>query len=103
LSRSEFHEIAEHLAAVVDQVLSDHDTIDEADLATTLAAATRLYSNCAPNPYASAMLRQLEVSPTEACTVAATLLRAQSLTPFEFSVWFSSGRTDTSTGSTTLR
>ena len=30
-----------------------------------------------------------DVTPTEACTVASALLHSQSLTPFEFSVWFS--------------
>jgi 4-hydroxy-3-methylbut-2-enyl diphosphate reductase IspH len=40
-----------------------------------------------PEPSEQTLLKDL--SPTEACTAAAALLRAQGLTPFEFGVWFS--------------
>lgn len=57
-------------------------------------AAVRLLASHAAEPSDQTLLKGL--SPTEACTAAAALLRAQGLTPFEFGVWFSvSGSHDT--------
>ena len=42
------------------------------------------------DPYGDEALAGLTITPTEACTVATALLHSQSLSPFEFSVWFSS-------------
>jgi hypothetical protein len=61
-------------------------------LAMLLRGAVRLYANGSAEPYGAASLRTLDLTPTEACTVAAALLKSQSLTPFEFSIWFSEGR-----------
>ena len=66
--------------------------IPQADVAQLLAAAARLYTACSAHPYDPVALRELALTPTDACTVAAALLRSQSLSPFEFSIWFSDGR-----------
>ena len=66
--------------------------VSQADVSALLAAAVRLYTACSEDPYSEAALAPLEVTPTEACTVAATMLHSQSLTPFEFSIWFSGSR-----------
>jgi hypothetical protein len=63
--------------------------VEDGDLARLLASAVRLYVALAERPYGEAALTELRVTPTEACTVATALLQSQSLTPFEFSIWFS--------------
>lgn len=50
-------------------------------------AAVRLLASHAAQPSDHTLLKGL--TPTEACTAAAALLRAQAITPFEFGVWFS--------------
>jgi hypothetical protein len=53
-----------------------------------LADAVKRYATLS-DPYGDEALAGLDdVTTTEACTVATALLRAQGLTPFEFSVWF---------------
>ena len=69
--------------------LSTSEDLSQADLSAQLAAAIKLYTSLSSDPYGDEALAGLAVTPTEACTVAAALLRAQSLTPFEFSIWFS--------------
>ena len=64
----------------------------EADLAGLLGAVVRLYVQLARDPYDARRLAAMNITPTDACTVAAALLRSQSLTPFEFSIWFGGGR-----------
>ena len=62
-------------------------------LSAALAEAIKRYASLASDPYGDEALAGLAVTTTEACTVATALLRSQSLTPFEFAVWFaSSGR-----------
>ncbi|MGH3243870.1 MAG: hypothetical protein ACRDNL_26055, partial [Spirillospora sp.] len=75
-----------------DLAAAGHAPRDPAELGALLTAAVRLYSGCSENPYSTAALSQLKLTPTEACTAAAALLHAQSLTPFEFAVWFSNSR-----------
>ena len=62
----------------------------DADLSAALTAAIKRYTALASDPYGDEALAALGVTTTEACTVATALLRSQSLTPFEFAVWFSS-------------
>jgi len=64
----------------------------EADLAGLLGIVVQLYVKLADDPYDARRLAAINVTPTDACTVAAALLRSQSLTPFEFSIWFGGGR-----------
>ena len=64
--------------------------LSQADVSALLSEAIRLYVSRSSDPYSDEALAGLTVTPTEACTVATALLRAQSLSPFEFSVWFSS-------------
>lgn len=64
--------------------------LSQADVSALLSEAIRLYVSQSNAPYGDAALAGLTVTPTEACTVAAALLHSQSLSPFEFSVWFSS-------------
>lgn len=58
-------------------------------LSRILRSAVSLFARHAAAPFAPSTAAELRVTPTEACTVAAVLLRSQELTPFEFSVWFS--------------
>jgi hypothetical protein len=62
----------------------------QAELSEVLAAAIKRYTSHSSDPYGDEALAGLDVTTTEACTVATALLRAQGLTPFEFAVWFSS-------------
>jgi hypothetical protein len=75
-------------------VLSDeHAPVSQAALSELLSVAIKLYTSLSPDPYDDQALAGLTITPTEACTVATALLHSQSLSPFEFSVWFStSGR-----------
>ena len=61
----------------------------DALLGGLLGSAVRLYAKLATSPYEAEALTRLDVSLTDACIVAAALLRASNLTPFEFSVWMS--------------
>src|SRR5262249_44450460 len=90
LSSSDLRRLAAELAAVADGCTERG--VDQAEVSELLATTTRLFTACSPDPYGPASLAALSVTPTEACTVAAALLRSQSLTPFEFSIWFSGGR-----------
>lgn len=74
-------------------LLAVHEPISQSDISALLSVAIKLYSSLSTDPYGDEALAGLTVTPTEACTVAAALLHSQSLSPFEFSVWFStSGR-----------
>lgn len=64
----------------------------EADLASLLGVVVQLYVRLAADPYGAHLLAAMNITATDACTVAAALLRSQSLTPFEFGIWFSGGR-----------
>lgn len=66
--------------------------LGENDLAGLLGAVVALYVQLAGDPYDAGRLAAMNITPTDACTVAAALLRSQSLTPFEFSIWFGGGR-----------
>jgi hypothetical protein len=69
-------------------LVGDAPEMSQADLSALLSAAIKLYTSLSAEPYGDEALAGLTVTPTEACTVAAALLHSQSLTPFEFSVWF---------------
>ena len=74
-------------------LLSPDAPVSQAELSALLSVAIKLYTSLSSDPYGDDALTGLTVTPTEACTVAAALLHSQSLSPFEFSVWFStSGR-----------
>jgi hypothetical protein len=64
--------------------------MSQTEVSALLSEAIRLYASQSSDPYGDEALAGLTVTPTEACTVAAALLHSQSLSPFEFSVWFSS-------------
>jgi hypothetical protein len=72
------------------ELLSDDAAVSQADLSALLSVAIKLYTSLSGDPYGDEALRNLTVTPTEACTVATALLHSQSLSPFEFAVWFSS-------------
>jgi hypothetical protein len=74
-------------------LLAQETPISQTELSELLSDAVRLYVSRSDDPYGDEALAGLTVTPTEACTVATALLHSQSLSPFEFSVWFStSGR-----------
>ena len=64
--------------------------VSQTDLSARLSEAIKRYASLSSDPYGDEALAGLDVTTTEACTVATALLRAQGLTPFEFAVWFSS-------------
>jgi hypothetical protein len=70
--------------------LDQERPLSQADLSALLSEAIKLYVSQSADPYGDKALAGLTVTPTEACTAATALLRSQSLSPFEFSVWFSS-------------
>lgn len=71
-------------------LLTDDAALSQADISALLSDAIKLYVSRSGDPYGDEALAGLAVTPTEACTVATALLHSQSLSPFEFSVWFSS-------------
>ena len=62
--------------------------VSQAELSALLSAAIRLYASLSRRALRRRGPGRPDVTPTEACTVASALLHSQSLTPFEFSVWF---------------
>lgn len=64
--------------------------MSDSDLSARLSEAIKQYASLSSDPYGDEALGGLDITTTEACTVATALLRSQSLTPFEFAVWFSS-------------
>ena len=66
------------------------DASDQPALGALLGEVARLYSACAVDPHGASAPAALSVGPTEACTAAAALLASESITPFEFSIWYSS-------------
>ena len=70
--------------------LDEAPALSQAELSALLAEAVKRYVAQSTDPYGDEALAGLTVTPTEACTVATALLHSQSLSPFEFSVWFSS-------------
>lgn len=91
---SELDRLVARLGELVSEVLVDGAAADvRSDTAgELLTQASRLYAARGADQYAPAVLAALRLTPTEACAVAAALLHAHSLTPFEFAVWFSSRR-----------
>ena len=71
-------------------LLREDAAVSQADVSALLSVAIKLYTALSAEPYGDEALAGLTVTPTEACTVATDLLHSQSLSPFEFSVWFSS-------------
>ena len=65
-------------------------SLSDSDLSARLSEAIKQYASLSSDPYGDEALGGLDITTTEACTVATALLRSQSLTPFEFAVWFSS-------------
>jgi len=67
--------------------------VSQSEVSALLTDAIRRYASLSSDPYGDEALAGLDITTTEACTVATALLRSQSLTPFEFAIWFaSSGR-----------
>jgi hypothetical protein len=64
--------------------------LSDSDLSARLSEAIKQYASLSSDPYGDEALGGLDITTTEAVTVATALLRSQSLTPFEFAVWFSS-------------
>ena len=84
---------ASETVTAAEALLAQDTPVVQADLSALLSVAIKLYTSLSADPYGDEALSGLTVTPTEACTVAAALLHSQSLSPFEFSVWFStSGR-----------
>lgn len=65
---------------------SSPDVVAREDVIELFVCATRLYA--AQVVGRSSAGHDLMVTPTEAVTAAAALLRSQQLTPFEFAIWY---------------
>lgn len=88
------HEIGGLAADLDQQQAIDSYGLPRETVERIFCAGVRLLARHAAEPSDHTLLKAL--TPTEACTAAAALLRAQGLTPFEFGVWFSvSGSRDT--------
>jgi hypothetical protein len=89
---SNLHSVAvalEQLCAAGTQEAT-HENL-QADISAVLTYACRIYAGLSELPETTPSVTALIMSPTEACVVAAALLRSVSLTPFEFAIWFSGG------------
>lgn len=64
--------------------------VSQEDLSMLLAVAAQLFADRSTDPYGDTALAGLDMTATDACTVAVALLRAQGLTPFDLSIWFAS-------------
>jgi hypothetical protein len=83
-------QLAQGLDAFAGQLTNQRDTGSaetDKSAAKLFQAAVKVFAALNQNPYGDGVLTGL--TPTEACTAAAALLRSQGLTPFEFSIWFS--------------
>lgn len=86
-----FGALVGELGELARQILAGDEagTLPAADVTALMIAAVRLYAAAAEAGQDAPAPAQLDVSPTEACTAAAALLKSQLLTPFEFGIWFS--------------
>lgn len=84
------HGLVDEIRGAVEAVLADGSgpTVGP-DAAELLIAAVRLYASQSDGDRRGPSGAELAVTPTEAVTVAAALLRSQQLTPFEFAIWYS--------------
>ena len=84
------HRLATELSLAVDAVLGEDlaTQVPTDEVARLLMATARLYAARYDGARAS-YGAELLVTPTEAVTVAAAMLRSQQLTPFEFAIWYS--------------
>lgn len=84
------HDLVAELSLAVDTLLTEDVAVQlpTDEVAALLMAAVRLYAAREDGRRASSGT-ELLVTPTEAVTVAAALLRSQQLTPFEFAIWYS--------------
>lgn len=88
------HELGGLAGDLDQQPAIEADGLPRETIERIFCASVRLLAGHASEPSDHTLLKGL--TPTEACTAAAALLRAQGLTPFEFGVWFSvSGSRDT--------
>jgi len=89
-----FSELAGELGALAGKMLASDQPAalpGAADVTALMITAVRLYAAAAERGPEVPVPAQLDLSPTEACTAAAALLKSQLLTPFEFAIWFSEG------------
>jgi hypothetical protein len=87
-----FGELVEELGALAGRILGSDQpgTLPgAADVTSLMVTAVRLYAAAAEHAPDAPVPAQLDLTPTEACTAAAALLKSQLLTPFEFAIWFS--------------
>lgn len=91
-----FGELVSELAARAEKTLAGPSPgvlPGAADVTALMVTAVRLYAAVAEHGPEAPAPAQLDLSPTEACTAAAALLKSQLLTPFEFAIWFSEAAT----------
>ena len=92
--RDRLAQLAAELAAMTDELAGDGDWQGaEVEVDAVLESVVRLYTaSCEGTRHRRSRGSDLDLTPTQACTVAAALRRSQLLTPFEFAIWYSGGR-----------
>jgi hypothetical protein len=89
-----FAELVDQLGALTEKMLASDQPgalPGAADVTALMVTAVRLYAAAAERGPEAPAPAQLDLTPTQACTAAAALLKSQLLTPFEFAIWFSEG------------
>ena len=90
-SAEQLHELVERVGAAVASVLGEGSAgaVAPGDASSLFMSAVRLYAGQSAAGHRGPSGAELAVTPTEAVTAAAALLRSQQLTPFEFAIWYS--------------
>lgn len=79
-------------AVLLLEQLTGRAALSPEQVRAVVSAATRLYFAASERAGCELPPVELEVSTTEALTLACALVRSQDLTPFEMAVWFSRGQ-----------
>lgn len=90
-SAEQLHEMVERVAKAVTSLLGEGSAgvVTPGDASSLFISAVRLYAGQSAAGHRGPSGAELAVTPTEAVTAAAALLRSQQLTPFEFAIWYS--------------
>lgn len=90
-SGERLHALVQQVGAAVTSMLDEGKapTVARDDAASLFVSAVRLYAGQSQEGDRGPSGAELVVTPTEAVTAAAALLRSQQLTPFEFAIWYS--------------
>jgi hypothetical protein len=93
-STETLNNLAMQLNADLVSILSDGNlaSIREDTIQSLLSPLVKLYTAIVEETGTELTPTSSEISPTEAVTLACSLLRAQGLNPFDLAIWFSRGK-----------